>query len=282
MVNNPFSALPQNNQETTVSPVKATPSFYDNLQTRFNQTLDDVSKAKTSPPPKLEKISKAPNLNQNGYNTSEFGKFALLAFAFSSMAALGTRDPLVAGADALAGALKGYRLGNEKIANNKMAEFKANMEAAERNNTDMMRKYQTVIENKKLTLYQKQVELTALARMMHDVTGAKLAEQKNYTGFLEYEEKMQQGFAKLKLMAESIGQKGGLIKSQIYKNEQEGLLAQANSNLKKIMALNDPAKTQAYIDYLKSKGLSYENGNFVSGNNAAQNSPNNLTMPNFK
>lgn len=129
------------------------------------QRMQQESAKPMPAPPETQKAPEAPNNNQFAENGQEWvtalSVFAGLAGAFS-------RGHATTALNAFGSGVKGFQEGNQRMLDESHKEWEENNKAIQENNKALNDKYNTILENRKLTEQEQINQINVIAAQYHD------------------------------------------------------------------------------------------------------------------
>lgn len=180
--------------------------------------------------------------------------YMMFAAAMASIAGAFGRYHTTTAFNAFAGAMNGWAQGNLQAFDQNFAKWKAADTAAQRHNEKVTQQYQSIMQDAKLTLDQKAMQVQMVAAANQDQMSYDLMQQRNFTAFAQLIEKKDQTQAKLTESSHRIEVMGMQAQVQLLKLQSaidkapkldtvEGLMA-FTQKLYELGQSNDPKQRQ--------------------------------------
>lgn len=143
----------------------------------------------TQEPPQLDPLPQY--TPKEIFDPKESQKFIGMLAVFSLIGGAMTKQPAMSAMQNFAGGMKAYKEGRTELAKQHLEEFRANLDATTRANSERLNRYNAILNNKKLTLSQKSAQIDAIAANYQDAEAQHLLRSKNIFAFADHLSKMQ-------------------------------------------------------------------------------------------
>jgi hypothetical protein len=199
------------------------------LESRRHALMSELER----PLPKHPQLREAPPAPQ--VDTESAQSWIMASMLIGALAGAFTRNHVTNALGAMQGALDGYAAGNQQKFNNDMKVWQTENQRAIEANENALTSYREIMEDRKLTIEQKSIELQIAAQQHKDEAMATAARAKNELTIAQLYDKQAQAQEKLK-------SDGAKIAERRDEFQQRQALAQ-------MRALGiDPNKADSYID----------------------------------
>lgn len=168
---------------------------------------ESIQQEAITPPPAPPQLQSLPVFQPREITGQEKTQFAGVVAAIAGLAGLATRAPLTAALNSAGAAMEGYNKGSIQQADLDLKNFNMQMVRAKEQNDQTMQQYNAVMENKKYSLSQKMQLWRVIAAEKQDVLAQAALDKGDIRMFLDRNDKLNSGFAKMLSDAQTLHEK---------------------------------------------------------------------------
>ena len=158
------------------------------IQQQMNQVGAEMGQMQPPAPPQLQGT---PQFNQRQVGSEEMFNFAGIAMGLAAIASTVVKGDITLALTAAGSAIKGFTDGNIAQAKLDVEQFNTKLKAVQAANATQLQEYDRVMQDRKLTLSQKQAQLSALAHQYQDEIGIAALRQGDLKFLLDRQDKIR-------------------------------------------------------------------------------------------